>query len=587
MSMDNNELKRLASAVLKVDLTDVSILDCEEVCAEVKDGVRTAGGASVSQKMRALMLLAQNNGKETVAINQKKHFKRLGAMLDMSRGGVMRPEKVKEFLIKLALYGADYMMLYTEDVFTLEGYPHFGYLRGAYTDEELRDIDDFAESLGIEVIPCVQTLGHLFQYLSWEESRPIRDTATVLLVEEEKTYQFVESVIAKMRSVFRSNRIHIGMDEAHDVGLGEYLKRHGYEDRFAVLNRHLARVKDICDKYDYAPMMWSDMFFRIGTGEYYKYDTDFPADVVEQIPDVDMVYWDYYHDTEDVYRGMIRRHRQMKRPIIFSGSVWTCMGFLPDTFHLVMKNSLPALMTCIEEGIEDVMATFWGDGGCETDYFYGLYGFAAFSEICYGGKETTMEQIEAAGELVSGYPTELLHWCDAFHGEGDTMIGRCLVYGDVFYNVTGCDWSRSPIKESLREAWEAIRPEYRYEKCLLSIAYQKAKLYANLQADYKEGKDLGVYVTEILPRLKKEYEEFFEIYRKRWMELNKPFGFEVLSARFGGCILRLQCAIETVRDYCEGKCDKIEELEYVPVYGECRSVTSYEHLAFGRVSIDV
>ena len=129
----------------------------------------------------------------------------------------MRPEKVKEFLVKLALYGADFMMLYTEDVFTLDGYPHFRYLRGAYTDEELRDIDDFAESLGIEVLPCVQTLGHLFRYLSWEESRQIRDIATVLLVEEEKTYQFVESVIAKMRSVFRSDRIHIGMDEAHDV----------------------------------------------------------------------------------------------------------------------------------------------------------------------------------------------------------------------------------------------------------------------------------------------------------------------------------------------------------------------------------
>ena len=106
--------------------------------------------------------------------------------------------------------------------------------------------------------------------------------------------------------------------------------------------------------------MWSDMFFRIGTGEYYKYDTDFSADVVDQIPEVDMVYWDYYHDTEEVYRGMIRRHRQMKRPIIFSGSVWTCMGFLPDTFHLVMKNSLPALRACIDEGIKDVMATFWG-----------------------------------------------------------------------------------------------------------------------------------------------------------------------------------------------------------------------------------
>lgn len=586
-SMSNRELKRMASEILKVDLSDVRIMDSETVRVEVNDGIRKAGGACVYQKMRALMLLAQIEGQKSVAITQQKHFNRLGVMLDMSRGGVMRPKKVKEFLVKLALYGADYMMLYTEDIFSLENYPHFGYLRGAYTDDELRDIDDFAASLDIEIIPCIQTLGHLFQYLAWEESRPIRDTATVLLADEEKTYTFIECVIAKMRSVFRSRRIHIGMDEAHDVGLGEYLKRYGYQDRFSVLNRHLTRVKNICDKYDFAPMMWSDMFFRIGTGEYYRYDTDFPENVVEQIPDVEMVYWDYYHDSEDVYRGMIRRHRQMERPIIFAGSVWTCMGFLPDTFNLVMKNSIPALYVCIEEGIGDVMATFWGDGGCETDYFYGLYGFAAFSEICYRGKEVTISEIEATGELVSGYPTELLRQCDAFHGEDVTMIGKCLVYGDVFYNVTGYDWSISPVLDSLKKSAEAIGEEYRYEKLLLSIAYHKAQLYASLQSDYQEGKDLSVYVTDILPMIKKEYEEFFLIYKTHWLKLNKAFGFEVLSARFGGCILRLECAIDTLRDFCEGRREKIEELEYTPVYGECRTTTIYENIAFGRVSVSL
>jgi len=577
------EMKKIASKVLNIDLSDVEIIDSESVYVKVKDGIRTAGGASISQKMRALMLLAQHDGQDNISITQVKRFKHLGAMLDMSRGGVMRPEKVKEFLVRLALYGADYMMLYTEDIFTLEDYPHFGYLRGAYTDDELSEIDKFAAELDIEIIPCIQTLGHLSQYLAWKESNPIRDTSSVLLADEEKTYIFIDRMIAKMRKVFKSNRIHIGMDEAHDVGLGEYLNRHGYQERFSILNYHLARVKSICDKYGYKPMMWSDMFFRLGTGEYYRYDLEFPVEVVDQIPDVDMVYWDYYHDTEDVYRGMIERHRQMKRPVIFAGSVKTGLNFIPSTFNIVMKNSIPALRACIEEEIEDVMATFWGDDGCETSYFYGLYGFAAFSELCYRGKNATMEEIEATGELVSGYPTELLKYCEAFNSI--SMIGRYLVYGDVFFNVTGVNWNESPVLESLRNAAESIKEEYRYEKLLLSMAYHKAKLYANLQADYKAGKDLTIYATDILPKLKEEYEEFFQIYRKRWKELNKPFGFEMLSARFGSCILRLQCAIETVRDYCEGRSDKIEELDYVPIYGETRNSSRYNYIAFGGVSI--
>lgn len=36
-----------------------------------------------------------------------------------------------------------------------------------YTERELREIDDYAFALGIEVIACIQTLGHLGQMLQW------------------------------------------------------------------------------------------------------------------------------------------------------------------------------------------------------------------------------------------------------------------------------------------------------------------------------------------------------------------------------------------------------------------------------------
>ena len=45
--------------------------------------------------------------------------------------------------------------------------------------------------------------------------------------DSEETYKFIEAEIAKMRRVFKSNKIHIGMDEAHDVGLGKYLRKYG------------------------------------------------------------------------------------------------------------------------------------------------------------------------------------------------------------------------------------------------------------------------------------------------------------------------------------------------------------------------
>jgi ADP-ribosylglycohydrolase len=63
--------------------------------------------------------------------------------------------------------GYNTLMLYTEDTFEIEDEPYFGYMRGRYTKEELSEIDAFAASLGIEVIPCMQTLAHLPAALRW------------------------------------------------------------------------------------------------------------------------------------------------------------------------------------------------------------------------------------------------------------------------------------------------------------------------------------------------------------------------------------------------------------------------------------
>ena len=55
------------------------------------------------------------------------------------------------------------------------------------------------------------------------------------------------------------------MDEAHGVGLGNYYQLHGPTDRFDLLTRHLNRVVEICRELGFRPIMWSDMFYRLGS----------------------------------------------------------------------------------------------------------------------------------------------------------------------------------------------------------------------------------------------------------------------------------------------------------------------------------
>ena len=114
----------------------------------------------------------------------------------------------------MAVMGLNRLMLYTEDTYTVPEKPYFGYMRGRYSFDEIKAIDDYAYMFGIELVPCIQTLGHMEQYLKWEEAAPAKDTSGVLLVGADETYSLVEQMIKAAAAPVRSKNIHIGMDEA-------------------------------------------------------------------------------------------------------------------------------------------------------------------------------------------------------------------------------------------------------------------------------------------------------------------------------------------------------------------------------------
>ena len=143
--------------------------------------------------------------------------KRLGVMIDCSRNAVMKPETIKRFVgyIKKAGYNAVY--LYMEDTYEIDGEPYFGHLRGRYTQAELKEINDFCISEGIEAIPCVQTLAHLNQIFKWNEYKPINDCADILLTNDARTEKLIENMFSSLKKCFDTRSINIGMDEAHLV----------------------------------------------------------------------------------------------------------------------------------------------------------------------------------------------------------------------------------------------------------------------------------------------------------------------------------------------------------------------------------
>jgi len=156
-----------------------------------------AYGNGLPSFLRALAKLTYRykKGEKSFAFTETPVFCKVGTMLDVSRNAVMNVETVKEMLVRTALMGMNTFMLYTEDTYELEGYPYFGYMRGRYTKEEMREMDAFALTLGVELIPCIQTLGHLATHLAWPAAAEYKDTANALLVGEEKTYEMIDRML--------------------------------------------------------------------------------------------------------------------------------------------------------------------------------------------------------------------------------------------------------------------------------------------------------------------------------------------------------------------------------------------------------
>ncbi len=529
---------------------------------------------TIPAKARGYMLLAKAiaEGKDSLEIRQNPRFTTVGPMLDLSRGGVMKVSSVKKYLNYMAAFGMNMLMLYTEDTYEVEGYPFFGYQRGRYTLKELREIDDYAYSLGIEVIPCIQTLGHMGQFLRYPTSGVYADTGRVLLIGSEKTYELIRDCIATCRKAFRTNRIHIGCDEARDLGLGKFLRRNGYQDRFELFNQHLKRVTAICDEFGYHPMMWSDMYYDIADKnktEGYGENVQIPQYAIDAMPDCDMVFWDYYHTYNAFYRTNIEKHNTFGHKTVFAGGIWTQDGFVCN--HTYTYDTMkPAMEECLRGGVQDVIITLWGNDGAETNYFLGLPMFSLFSEYCWLGEACTEEDIWSVSEFVTGMTKELASAVsDFFFGyEGSIRAGKHILWSDPLINTLFQGFDMAQGAKLLTDGLQvfekyADHPDVEYFTAVFKASLHKCKIHAELRDRYKAGDRawLRNFAENEIPVIVADFENLYKLHYDYWHRDYKTNGFERLMHRHAGAIERIKYTGRIIQDYLDGKLPEIEALE--------------------------
>ena len=501
-------------------------------------------------------------------------FRTFGTMLDCSRNAVPNLRTLKKWIELTTGLGYNTLLLYMEDTYEVPEEPYFGYMRGRYTQAELRELDSYAAQRGMTILPCIQTLAHLYAIKRWPEYWPHFDTDDILLMGDERVYTLIEHMFQSLAASLSSRTIHLGMDEAEMLARGRYYNQHGDCDRSQALLTHLQRICKIGEKYGFRFLIWSDMFFKLATGgQYYADNAEIDASVREKIPaNVELVYWDYYSTEKPRYDGMIEAHQKLKPGSWFAGGLWKWTGYAPHNGYSI-RATREALASCREHGVQDVFLTMWGDDGGECSPFALLPSLFYASELARGETDDNVIREHFSQHFGVSFDDFMqLDLPGTRNGLDDSLRNpdKFLLYSDPFMGMMdktvlpGEGAQFGACAEKL-EALETL-PEWGYLfrtlGALCHVLEVKAELGVRVHEAYHAGnkaelRKLLADFDETLARL----ERFHMVYQAQWMQENKPHGFDVQDLRLGGLMQRIKTCCARLDAYCAGQLDRLEELE--------------------------
>lgn len=555
---------------------DVTCVPGDELAVESDGKSVTLTWAAPIQFYRAVSLIPLPL--TACSIREKARFQSSGIMFDCSRNAVLKPQALRFFFRKMALMGLNLGMMYTEDTYEVPGQPFFGYKRGRYTYDELKALDDYASLFGIELCPCIQTLGHLKRILHWPAYHHLRDNDEVLLADLDETYELLDQMIHAATAPYRSKKIHLGMDEAYGVGLGAHLARYGYEDPHSVIGRHLSRVLGICDKYGLHAMMWSDMYFHLDGRNYHS--PGLPSEKAKAAvdPRITLMYWDYYQPKEEAYADALYKHAQFPAPTVFAGGIWTWIGPAPD-YPTTLQNTVSGLTACAKANIPLALATAWGDNGGECNLTAALLGLQLYGELTF---RPDYDEDELArrfrrcchADAQAFLDLSLLNYMPGMKDNPSDPVNACkfMLYQDPLIQLFEADTAGYAMAKHFgslvtRYARYALEnPDYAllfdfYTALANALALKCVWHEQAGDAVRSRNREQAAALADGIPATVEALDTLRVVWRRLWESTNKPNGFEIIEVRMGGIAARMATAGEKMRAFALGQVDTIPELE--------------------------
>ena len=309
------------------------------------------------------LLLSVNRGTLPLGvIESTPDFRNRGVMLDVSRGKMPTLSYLKNLVSVISDLKYNILQLYCEDKLALEGHPLIGTLTGAYTQAQIRELDEWCADHFVQLQPCIQTYSHMHGLLRLPGYSHLAENNDLFsfAAGKEAVYDFLADEFRQVLPWFSCKTLNINMDEAYDIGTDysrEAVKALGTGQVFV---NHIQRVIKAARKAGAKTIqLWGDIV--------QKY-----AELIPQLPDdVIVMVWNYNplpkFDALPVFRDT-------GREFWAAGGVGTWNGIFPRTYNAYINLSNLSVQAH-EMGANGFLVTDWGDYGHMQPLGLSLYGY--------------------------------------------------------------------------------------------------------------------------------------------------------------------------------------------------------------------
>ncbi|MGN0813427.1 MAG: family 20 glycosylhydrolase [Candidatus Coproplasma sp.] len=202
---------------------------------------------------------------------------------------------IEEYMRFAAEHGYNTIVLYLENAIRTQCTSFFSE-EETYSEEEIRHVVTYGQSLGLDVIPALENLGHLEKFFLYPQLENLSEITELSqgrgfdnfphgacgCITNPELLKFTDQYIREVCALFNSPYVHMGLDEPFDLAVCDRCKAaiaSGTSKADLFLN-HILHTYELCKSMGKTMMMWDDFF------EY--------ADIVEQLPrDIILCNWNY------------------------------------------------------------------------------------------------------------------------------------------------------------------------------------------------------------------------------------------------------------------------------------------------------